>query len=84
MKRILTAFTALIMLSALSVKAAMFTPSPAPLQESSKNVVITFNAAESGVAGLQNLSTDLYAHIGVYTNLSPNMGTYLRLGRQRR
>lgn len=72
MKRILTAFTALIMLSAMSVKAAMFTPSPAPLQESSKNVVITFNAAESGVAGLQNLSTDLYAHIGVYTNLSPN------------
>lgn len=76
MKRILTAFTALIMLSVLSVKAAMFTTSPNPLQESSQNVVITFNAAESGVAGLQNLSTDLYAHIGVYTNLSPNSWAY--------
>lgn len=76
MKRILTAFTALIMLSVLGVKAAMFTPSPNPLQESSKNVVITFNAAESGVADLQNLSTDLYAHIGVYTNLSPNSWAY--------
>lgn len=76
MKRILTAFTALIMLSVLGVKAAMFTSSPNPLQESSKNVVITFNAAESGVADLQNLSTDLYAHIGVYTNLSPNSWAY--------
>lgn len=72
MKRIFTFLTALIMLSALSVKAAMFAPSPVPLQESSKNVVITFDATESGVAGLQNLTTDLYAHIGVYTNLSPN------------
>ncbi|MDE6346353.1 MAG: hypothetical protein K2L55_06765 [Muribaculaceae bacterium] len=76
MKRILFAFAALIMLSALSVKAAMFTPSPMPLQESSKNVVLTFNAAESGVAGLQGLSTDLYVHIGVNTNLSPDSWTY--------
>lgn len=72
MKRILSALTALIMMSALSVKAAMFTPSPEPLQESSKNVVITFDAAQSGVAALQGLSSDLYAHIGVYTNLSPS------------
>lgn len=76
MKRILFAFAALIMLSALSVKAAMFTPSPMPLQESSKNVVLTFNATESGVAGLQGLSTDLYAHIGVHTNLSPDSWAY--------
>lgn len=78
MKRLFTLFTALIMLSALSVKAAMFTTSPTPLQESSKNVVITFNAAESGVAGLQGLSTDLYAHIGVYTNLSPSSWSHVK------
>lgn len=76
MKRILTLLTAFVLMSALSVKAAMFTPSPAPLQESSKNVVITFDATESGVAGLQGLSTDLYAHIGVYTNLSPDKWAY--------
>lgn len=76
MKRILTAFAALIMMSTLSVKAAMFTPTPQPLQESSKNVVLTFDAMESGVAGLQGLSTDLYAHIGVLTNLSPDAWAY--------
>lgn len=76
MKRIFTFLTALIMLSALNVKAAMFTPSPVPLQESSKDVVITFDALESGVDGLKGLSTDLYAHIGVYTNLSPNTWAY--------
>lgn len=76
MKRIFTLLTAFIMMSALSVKADMFTPSPQPLQESSENVVITFDATQSGVAGLQGLSTDLYAHIGVYTNLSPNSWKY--------
>lgn len=76
MKRILSVLTAFVMMSALSVKADMFTPSPQPLQESSKNVVITFDAAQSGVTGLQGLSTDLYAHIGVYTNLSPNTWAY--------
>lgn len=72
MKRILLALAAIFMLSSLSVKADMFSSTPTPLQETSKNVVITFDALQSGVAGLQNLSTDLYAHIGVYTNLSPN------------
>lgn len=76
MKRILSVLTAFVMMSALSVKADMFTPSPQPLQESSKNVVITFDATQSGVTGLQGLSTDLYAHIGVYTNLSPNTWAY--------
>lgn len=76
MKRIFTLLSALFMMSALSVKADMFTPSPQPLQESSENVVITFDASQSGVDGLQGLSTDLYAHIGVYTNLSPNTWAY--------
>lgn len=76
MKRIFTFLSALLIMSALSVKADMFTPTPQPLQMSSKNVVITFDAAQSGVAGLQGLSTDLYAHIGVYTNLSPNSWAY--------
>lgn len=76
MKRIFTFLSALLIMSALSVKADMFTPTPQPLQMSSKNVVITFDATQSGVAGLQGLSTDLYAHIGVYTNLSPNSWAY--------
>lgn len=76
MKRIFTFLSALLIMSALSVKADMFTPTPQPLQMSSTNVVITFDATQSGVAGLQGLSTDLYAHIGVYTNLSPNSWAY--------
>ena len=76
MKRIFTFLSALLVMSALSVKADMFTPTPQPLQESSKNVVITFDATQSGVAGLQGLSTDLYAHIGVYTTSSPNTWAY--------
>ena len=72
MKRIFTALTAILVLSIVNVKAAMFTPSPLPLQETSQNVVITFNALESGVDGLKGLSTDLYAHLGVCTNKSPN------------
>lgn len=72
MRKFLLLLAAMLGLGATHATAAMFTPSPAPLQEKSQNVVITFNALESGVDGLKGLSTDLYAHIGVYTNKSPN------------
>ena len=43
-------------------------------------MVITFHADKSGVPGLQGLpsSTDLYAHIGVYTTKSPNTWSYVK------
>ncbi len=80
MKKILSFVTAFFMLSSLSAFAQIFTSSPAPLQESSKNVVITFHADKSGVTGLQGLpsSTPLYAHIGVYTTKSPNTWSYVK------
>jgi hypothetical protein len=71
---------ALFMLASFGAKAQMFTSEPAVLQESSQNVVIQFNADQSGVAGLTGLpmSTDLYAHIGVYTNLKPDTWSYVK------
>ena len=58
----------------------MFTPSPSPLQESSKNVVITFHADKQDVKGLQNLpsTTPLYTHIGVFTTKSPSIWSYVK------
>lgn len=78
MKRILLLITAILSLAVTSVSATVFTASPYPLQESSKDVVITFHADECGVAGLQNLSTDLYAHIGVYTTKSPSSWAHVK------
>lgn len=64
MKKHLLLFVALLWLAMTGAKAEVFTTSPIPLQQSSKNVKIIFNAQESGVAGLQSAS-ELYAHIGV-------------------
>ena len=73
MKKTLALFVAMLCVASLSGMAQMFTTSPAPLQESSSNVVITFHAEQSGVAALKNLpeSTGMYAHIGCYTTKSP-------------
>ncbi len=70
MKKILPLFVVMLLCASLQAVAQMFTASPSPLQESSKDVVITFHADQSGVSGLKNLSssTALYAHIGVFTN----------------
>lgn len=77
MRKKLLLFVALLCSVALGSKAAVFETSPYPLQESSKDVKITFHADQSGVAGLQNLTTDLYAHIGVFTNKSPNTWSHV-------
>lgn len=77
MKKITLFLIALMCLGSLGAKAAMFTASPAPVQESDKDIVITFNALESGVTALKGLSTDLYAHLGVYTTKSPNAWAYV-------
>lgn len=64
MKRQLLLLVAMVWLTAFGIKAEVFTTSPVPLQQSSQNVKIIFNATESGVAGLISAS-ELYAHIGV-------------------
>lgn len=72
MKRFCTILLALTVLS-LYAAAQIVTAVPAPLQEGSKGVVITYNAASPlGNKGLMGLpeSTDVYAHIGVITDKS--------------
>lgn len=64
MKKHLLLFVAMVWLAMTGINAAVFTTSPVPLQQSSQNVKIIFNAQESGVAGLMSAS-ELYAHIGV-------------------
>ena len=68
MKKIFTLFAAILCFAAFSAKADVFTTSPAILQDQSTDVVITFHADECPVAGLKNLSTDLYAHVGATIN----------------
>lgn len=65
----------LTLFATLGAKAQMFTPEPNPLQNGSKNVVITFHDSKSDSKSqgkLMTLTTDLYAHIGVYTTASPS------------
>lgn len=72
MKKIFTLLLAMVVFSAVGV-AQIFTSSPEILQESSKNVVLTFHAdSPMGNGALKGLtaSTPLYVHIGVITNLS--------------
>lgn len=64
MKKHLLLFVAMVWLAMTGVKAEVFSTSPVPLQQSSQNVKIIFNAQESGVAGLIS-ATEIYAHIGV-------------------
>lgn len=77
MKKFLSFVMAFFMLSSLGASAQAFTSSPALLQESSKNVVITFDADKAGVASLKNQPV-LYAHIGVYTTKSPNTWSHVK------
>ncbi len=72
MKKIFTLIVTLVAVSLGSV-AQIFTTSPEILQESSKNVVLTFNAdsplGNGGVKGLPS-TTPLYVHIGAITDKS--------------
>ncbi len=75
MKKNLFLLAAIVMLSWLGVSAQIITTSPAILQETSKNVVLTYHAdSPLGNNGLKGLpaSTAVYAHIGVITNRSAN------------
>lgn len=70
---------AAMLLSLPTMQAAneVVTATPWPLQESSKDVVLTFHA-DRGNCGLSGLpsNAEVYAHIGVITNLSKNDGDW--------
>lgn len=78
MKKIF-ALACMIVALATGARAQLVTSSPAILQESSQNVVITYHPAADGsnkeLAGL-DASTPVYAHAGVITNLSNNSWVY--------
>lgn len=61
----------------MGARADVFDVSPAPLQEASPNVKITFHADQAGVAALKGLNSDLYAHIGVHTTKTPSSWAYV-------
>ena len=79
MNKLLLTFV-IAVFTALGLTAQVFTTSPSPLQQESRDVTITFHADRSNVAALKGLptGTSLYAHIGVYTNLSPNTWAYVK------
>lgn len=68
MKKFLVLFATIFCIAVFSSKADVFTSKPAIMTEQSKNVIITFHADECNVAGLKNVNTDLYAHIGATIN----------------
>lgn len=73
MKRIALFIAALVALFPAALRAQIVTTSPAIVQQSSTGVVLTYHAASplgnGALAGLPE-STQVYAHIGVITNLS--------------
>lgn len=79
MKKILLLMVMLMSITSVAMSQT-FTTSPAILQESSKDVVITFHANQQSVDGLKGISssTPLYAHIGVFTTKSPSTWAYVK------
>ena len=75
MKALYSAILAAMLLVVFPSAAQIVTTSPSPLQEDSKNVVLTYNASSpQGNDGLRGLSSSqiVYAHIGVITTKSAN------------
>ncbi len=78
MKRFFSFAFALVALAATAA-AQIVTSSPAPLQEESKNVTLTYNAASPlGNNGLKGLKAtdEVYAHVGVITNKSSDVSDW--------
>lgn len=80
MKRLFTVLAVAVMAAVGLCHAAGFSTSPSPLVESSDNVVLHFDAAKGGNATLAAMGEDdaMYAHIGVYTNMSPNTWSHVK------
>lgn len=75
MKKFAILLSSWLLAASAAVSAQVIESSPSPLQQSSKNVVITFHA-DKGNAGLKGVTKDVYAHTGVITNKSNNRWTY--------
>ena len=77
MKKVL--YFLMVMLCAHIASAQIVTTNPVILQQSSKNIVLHYNAASplgnKGLAGL-SASAEVYAHIGVITSESANSGDW--------
>ncbi len=79
MKKIYFALMAILTLAVLPSHAKLVDTSPALLQESSHDIVLTYHAdSPLGNGGLKDLpeSTDVYAHIGVITSASTTTGDW--------
>ena len=63
------------MFSYVSSTAQIVETSPTPLQQSSKNVTVTYHA-DKGTAGLKGLTSGVYTHIGVVTDKSDGQWAY--------
>lgn len=75
MKKLLLLFVTMLLLHT-QASGALFSTSPAILQEDSKDVKIYFDASKSGVQALMNASV-LYAHIGVTLQSAPTAWTHV-------
>jgi len=82
MKRLLTVVGILTaaFASSLSAWADGFSTTPMPLTENSKDVVLHFNALQSGNETIAKYTeaNELYAHIGVYTTKSPDTWAHVK------
>ncbi len=82
MNKLYTALFSLLLLSFIHAAAQIVSPYPTPLQEDSKDVVLTYNASSPlGNNGLKDLpqSQPVYAHIGVITTKSINNSNWLHV-----
>lgn len=76
MKKHYLLLLSMLLLAVASVQAAMFSTSPNPLQQSSKDVKIYFDPAQCDVAALKTAS-EIYAHIGVTLPSAPSSWVYV-------
>lgn len=76
MKKHYLLLLSMLLLAVASVQAAMFSTSPNPLQQSSKDVKIYFDPAQCDVAALKTAS-EIYAHIGVTLPSAPSSWVYI-------
>ena len=70
---------AVLCLNCIDITAQIVTTSPAIVQQSSRNIVLRYNAASPlGNNGLKGLSQndEVYAHIGLITSASANSGDW--------
>lgn len=76
MKKHYLLLLSMLLLAVASVQAAMFSTSPNPMQQSSKDIKIYFDPAQCDVAELKTAS-EIYAHIGVTLPSAPSTWDYV-------